>query len=251
MVSLAGLALIGVPSEAFAVTTIGSNLNDAADASTPCGVSDTCTYSQVDLPVSAAAPGGLVAPSDGVVVRWRIKVGGATGPVVLRVIFRPKAPISQAATGGGTGPTVTPATNQTSTYDVRLPISTGNSIGIDCCAGGGPIGFNLNPGSGTFLAGWRPALVDYETPARSDNFSWSRELLVNADIEPDADLDGYGDETQDLCPTNASIQGACPASAPTTSPTGQRAAALKKCKKKKKSKKARKKCRKKAKRLPV
>ena len=35
------------------------------------------------------------------------------------------------------------------------------------------------------------------------------ELLINADIEPDADNDGYGDETQDLCPTHPG-DGDCP-----------------------------------------
>jgi hypothetical protein len=43
---------------------------------------------------------------------------------------------------------------------------------------------------------------------------------LNADIEPDADADGFGDETQDLCPTDASTQGACPVApvAPDTTP---------------------------------
>ena len=36
------------------------------------------------------------------------------------------------------------------------------------------------------------------------------ELVLNADIEADADKDGYGDETQDQCPTNAATQGPCP-----------------------------------------
>jgi hypothetical protein len=36
-----------------------------------------------------------------------------------------------------------------------------------------------------------------------------RELLLNADIEADADHDGFGDETQDLCPTNAATQRSC------------------------------------------
>jgi hypothetical protein len=36
-------------------------------------------------------------------------------------------------------------------------------------------------------------------------------MLANADIEPDADRDGFGDETQDACPINAATQGACPA----------------------------------------
>jgi Ca2+-binding RTX toxin-like protein len=35
-------------------------------------------------------------------------------------------------------------------------------------------------------------------------------ILVAANVEPDSDRDGFGDETQDQCPTNASIQGPCP-----------------------------------------
>ena len=34
-------------------------------------------------------------------------------------------------------------------------------------------------------------------------------MSVEAQIERDADGDGYGDETQDLCPTDASTQGRC------------------------------------------
>jgi hypothetical protein len=78
--------------------------------------------------------------------------------------------------------------------------------------------------------------------------------LVNvfASLEADADGDGFGDETQDQCPTSATTQGPCPTTAIT--PTGQRAAAIKKCKKKfpgKAKTKKRKKCITKAKRLPV
>jgi hypothetical protein len=40
------------------------------------------------------------------------------------------------------------------------------------------------------------------------------EVLYDADIEPDADHDGYGDATQDGCPTDTATQAACPAVAP-------------------------------------
>ena len=66
-------------------------------------------------------------------------------------------------------------------------------------------------------------------------------------VEPDADHDGFGDETQDQCPTNASTQGTCPA-APVTPVTTVK---KKKCKKKKKKHSAesakKKKCKKKKK----
>ena len=37
----------------------------------------------------------------------------------------------------------------------------------------------------------------------------STQLSVAATLEPDADADGFGDETQDLCPTDATRQGDC------------------------------------------
>jgi Ca2+-binding RTX toxin-like protein len=39
-------------------------------------------------------------------------------------------------------------------------------------------------------------------------------ILIAANVEPDSDRDGFGDETQDQCPTNATIQGPCPAPLP-------------------------------------
>ena len=46
------------------------------------------------------------------------------------------------------------------------------------------------------------------------------ELTINADVEPDEDADGFGDETQDQCLGTAGPQNGCAAA------TGQRAAAL-------------------------
>jgi hypothetical protein len=44
------------------------------------------------------------------------------------------------------------------------------------------------------------------------------QMDIAAILEPDADGDGFGDETQDQCPTDASIQGPCPPSPPDTDP---------------------------------
>jgi hypothetical protein len=84
------------------------------------------------------------------VVRWRIKVGSSTTPVALRAIRRPR-PLIPAFAGGGTGPEVTPVANQTSTFDVRLPIFAGNRVGIDCVAGGPFLEAFQVPGSDTTL----------------------------------------------------------------------------------------------------
>ena len=132
-----------------------------------------------------------MAPSAGVVVRWRIRTATFVAPVALR-ITRPGS--STARTGAGTGPVVTPTANTISTFSVSLPIAAGDAIGIDCCGGQSLEAFGTTPGA--FLLDWQPRLEDGEAP-RVVSFTHSLELLVNADIEPDADCDGLGDETQD------------------------------------------------------
>jgi hypothetical protein len=248
---VAGLAV--APNGAGAATTIGSNLA-ASDNGTGHGcVFVLCTDSYSTLPIASQAPGGLLAPEDGVVVRWRIKAGSTSGSAALR-ITRPGN--SDTRTGAGTGPTENPPANTTSTFDVRLPIKAGDAIGIDCCiyptSWGGA--FYASTPSATTLD-WNPRLEE-GAPARLGGSAGNFELLINADIEPDADCDGLGDETQDSMITTT-----CPviplASTPQATPqaTGQPAAALKKCKKNAKKKdwsqKKLKKCKKKAKRLPV
>src|SRR5262245_54232919 len=159
----AGLAL-AAPNYASAATTIGSNLAGSPTGSIGCGPSCTVSFS---TPV--------VATSDGVVVRWRIKVGNMTSQAALR-ITRPGN--SNTRTGAGTGPTENPPANTTSTYDIRLPIQAGDGIGLNCCS---------FPGSANFFAQtsttrvWVPALADGEAPMPSGSVS-PAEPLLNADI---------------------------------------------------------------------
>jgi hypothetical protein len=58
-----------------------------------------------------------------------------------------------------------------------------------------------------------PTLVD-GAPQRASNDHSGKELLVQAVVEPDADKDGFGDETQDKCPTQATTSGVCDNGAP-------------------------------------
>src|SRR5262249_45082054 len=150
-------------------------------------------------------------------------------------------------TGAGTGPTATPPIKATTSYATRLPTEVGDRVGIDCCNGGLDSFFYTVPvaeGSHSYWNSLTPPqiLVDGGPARDPTGTNHGAALALQATVEPDADHDGFGDETQDQCPTDASTQGPCP--------TGQRAAALKKCKKKH-SARARRKCRKKAKLLPV
>ena len=61
-------------------------------------------------------------------------------------------------------------------------------------------------GNGTAIYAFSPLLGTFaHIPSKQAN----QELLVNADIEHDADGDGYGDETQDLCPGDPTRHTTC------------------------------------------
>ena len=194
------LALLGLTGagQAEGATTIGSDLSGDTNVGVICA--GVCTWAQ-----RGPLPGRqITAPTDGVIVKWRIKTGSSEPqPVRLRVVRGTGA----ASTGAGSSsPENVPATPGTYTFDTRLPIRAGDFIGIDCCAAGASY-FSSRIGSSLDL--WAsPALADGETRAPAGT-SADIELLVNADIEPDVDRDGFGDETQDRCPTDATKQAEC------------------------------------------
>jgi Big-like domain-containing protein/thrombospondin type 3 repeat protein len=82
-------------------------------------------------------------------------------------------------------------------YPARIPVRPGDRIALECCDGGGT--FFVPSAGSTDL--WQPpigegALVPAPTATEAN------ETAISADIEPDGDEDGYGDETQDNCPAN-------------------------------------------------
>ena len=192
--ALAGLLIAAAP--ASAAVTVGSDLTAIADGGLQCG-------SPPDGPACTAAPltipgAQLTAPTDGVVVRWRIKVG-MPGSVAQPVRFRVIRQSGGLAPGTGVGTSaaeMVPATPGVYTFATRLPIRAGDTIGIDCCPNP-KLGryFDFDSPTSTYQF-WDEPLADGETAAPFP-IPGTMELLVNADIEPDCDGDGLGDESQD------------------------------------------------------
>jgi hypothetical protein len=220
---------LGSPPVASGAVTIGSDLDHPANDAPNCGMVN-CTFAQKTLIAGNTAPGGLTSPISGVAVRFRVNYVGAapSAPITFRVL-RPAG--AGKFTGAGTSAGLFPPNTiggATYSVDARIPVRAGDSIGIDCCVGVQhmiayrPPGIHVSEGS---TYGWFPALADGSAPTPSNSDDPDYEILANADVEPDADADGFGDETQDACPTNAATQGACPATAPKKP---------KKCKRKKK-----------------
>jgi hypothetical protein len=190
--------------------TIGNNLSNAPNNATCIAMAGptTCSLSQVTLKADDQTTGGLVAPVNGVITKWRLRTGATnTFRAALRTFDGDHAIASES-------PQNVPTTEGVHEFDTRVPIATGNRIGLDIyndsiIMAAIPIVYNTGAPDSEWDY-WSPAVTDGSTIAPSGS-QGDIGLLLNADIEPDADSDGYGDTTQDLCPTNAAAQGACPA----------------------------------------
>jgi hypothetical protein len=106
--------------------------------------------------------------------------------------------------------TLTQASALNTFAGLHLPIEAGDQLGL-FLPGFGSANCFFNVGgsdTGLFFTGGDPPLnVDSNFTGSNS----SRRLNASATVEPDADHDGFGDETQDGCPTSAAAQGACPA----------------------------------------
>jgi len=207
-IALAGALLLVFPARAPAATTLGSDLTVTPNAGTVCSVTpppSTCTFTQTVLPGRQ-----VTAPVDGVIVRWRVRqtFSGDFGPMALTVLRQVSGTTFTAVRSSSVAdpPNVT-STPVSHVFETRLPIAAGEFAGIhlydNCCMDVSEVG-----GSGAAVLRWVPILSDGSTDAGSPVAD--SEYLFNADVEPDADADGFGDETQDQCPSDASTHGSCP-----------------------------------------
>jgi hypothetical protein len=149
--------------------------------------------------VSSGNP--YTVPSPGVVTSWSWQDGGLTiGGLKLKVGRSPDGvnfTIVGEAVAGPQSP------NSVNTYATRIPVLAGDEIGV--YEGGGQCGSTGTPGD-TY------AYTSVDVPANTTapfGSSGAARIPVAAAVEPDADNDGFGDETQDKCPSDASNQGPC------------------------------------------
>jgi hypothetical protein len=215
----AACALLLLPAAGQAATTFGSRLiQNPTDSN--CAEFGTCTIASYIHP---SEPNGdpvvSGAPMDGVITKFRIRAKAVEEPG--QVTFRlaevtlpdPNDDDSALATAAGTGPTITiqPEGGEEEEVETpirevagRLPVKKGQHLAVDTTKS---IAAVYNSGGSTFSYVYSPPLED-GSGQRSSNEA-TTELLVAAVIEPDADGDGFGDETQDQCPTQKTTQGPC------------------------------------------
>ena len=187
-------ALAVAASPAAAAISVGSVGDDAVTTTNTgaCPTGTNCTF----MGVGAGGVPLITVPAAGVVVRWQIRTG-STPPdaqVALRVL-RPAGVGPYAAAGSSAAEPLT--SDGVRTFETRVPVRAGDALGFD--DRNDALLFADDPAATTQW--WQPALAAGATSAATGSTSGKRPLLA-AVIEPDADLDGYGDETQDACPAN-------------------------------------------------
>jgi hypothetical protein len=221
-VALTVVASLALSARSFGAVTIGVSLDQPSSGIVGAGGGATF--------VQTALPGGVnQSPITGVAVRYRVQ-SNVWGDIRLRIL----RPVAGTSTFDAVGTSAT--SSLTGAFDdlvhefpARLPISAGDHIGID--ATNSARIRNTLPAGSTY-GYWFPILADPDPPsAPTPGGGMTHAILLNADVELDADRDGFGDETQDACPTDASTQAACPVAPVAAAP---QAKTKKRCKKKRK-----------------
>jgi hypothetical protein len=212
LVSAAAVSLIA-PALGQAATTIGQ-LDNSAQTAGNCssGVGGR-------LFAQASTNGGAVyqVPAGSVITSWATNARQVGGAMALKVLAK------GTDLGGGnssytvlqTSETQTTIANQVNQFRTRVPVPDGGTVGLHLPNGAFTQKCFFDPNTANNA---QNVVHHGDSPTGAVGSTFNTDVVVpNARLnlqvtyEPDADLDGFGDETQDLCPTNAATQGACPA----------------------------------------
>ena len=218
-VAVMALAATGAQAAKRGGSSLGAVADHAVCLQPAAPPTHTCTEAIAGLAATDAAAFGAIVPSPGIITSWRIRRGPDNFPVqaALRVI--------RNGAGAGTSAEVTiPPGIGVSAFETRLAVGAGDRIGVDLRnvpAGQGVTITRAPAPAADLLNEWVPALADgASTPPYTEGpyaeTGPGVQLLLNADVEADADGDGFGDETQDACPEIPTTQTLCAVGAPQT-----------------------------------
>ncbi|WP_445150286.1 hypothetical protein [Baekduia sp. Peel2402] len=162
---------------------------------------DPYGYSASGSPLQAyqLSAAGTVAtvPRNGVLVRWRVRVKTGLGDTVLQLL-RPATPGGSTFTVAAESAPVHTTSADVVTVAASVPVRAGDRLAARSTAAGGSSDLGaLAYLPGDELAGRSPPTTAGETWTPKAGAPAARRLLVQADVEPDADGDGKGDLTQD------------------------------------------------------
>jgi hypothetical protein len=199
-----------------AFAAISAIVVPGAAAATEFG--DNCVANRASSPPSPATlfaltgngdPLPLTAPSAGVITKWKLNLvseaAGSQIPQTLKVL-RPSGPKSVQIVGDS-AQSVTGGSNS---FDTRIPVQVGDRLGLFASPGEFGLLYCEEEGGPKNRVGAFEGSAGVGSSATYEEGEGEIRIPAVGVIEPDADNDGYGDETQDKCPQNASVQIPCP-----------------------------------------
>jgi hypothetical protein len=205
-------ALLALPASGMAADSFGSRLKNAPANSAECD-SPPCTfvsYIHPSDPNGDPYSGG--SPVDGVITKFKVRAtpyfNGSPVRVTPRVAdITRQSPDQASARATGTGQQVTLTANgEIEEHPTRVSVSRGQHLALDTV--NAAVTYNASGDKFTYV--FTPSLGS----AQRTSTVPTGELLVQAGVEPDRDRDGFGDETQDKCPSQAGTAGECDRTAP-------------------------------------
>ena len=201
--------MLAVGSLAAGPASAAASVGSAFAPTNPC--TSGITFVQTTSP-----PGTSYAVATaGVISSWQFQAAPASVPQIKFKVFRPNG--GSSFTVIGSSEVVAPAANQLSSYPIRVPVLAGDVIGLATLSAG----HCAATGSLHFIVG------DAAVGTTQAYTAGAGTIDVAAVVEPDIDGDGYGDETQDGCPSQANAQGTCDKTAPSSTVTSGRTSTTK------------------------
>jgi hypothetical protein len=176
--------------------------------------------------------------SSSVITSWSAQANASAGQTLQLVVLKQDSDLEYTILRRDPVRTLANLNVLNTFAGLRLPIEAGQLIAV-YDPPGSTADCEANGSTGDNVAFSEIGDPSDNVPATYNAFDSPFRVNAQAVVEPDADHDGFGDETQDGCPTNASSQAPCPVTP-----------AKKKCKHKKhkrSAESAKKKCKKKRK----
>ena len=218
--SAVAAALLLLPAAGQAATIFGSQLKNEPTETSCDSVGSCSIVARIHSAPPEGDPYSRGAPVSGVITKFRTNAFAdeEAGQITFRVanLTLPNSmDLENAlATSAGIGPTVTIQPTESPEAPItevssHLPVTAGQQLAVDITKSIGII-YNSNGDKRSYM--FAPPLV--EGAGQRGSTEVQNELQVQATIEPDADNDGFGDETQDQCPTQKTTQGACDTAPP-------------------------------------
>lgn len=155
------------------------------------------------------------APATGVLTSWSFQAGTAATTLTLRVFRATATPGTYLVVADGGPLQNVAASSGLHTFPTRVPVNANDIIGLHATVGAC---FSNNVNDNGTISSRAGTLTAVGATAAYDTSPDGVFLDISAVLEPDADGDGYGDLSQDLCPSLASTHDQCGGTGPGTGP---------------------------------